>query len=401
MKNNNIKTKEENKKLEKNNSQASIRIRKSSTNIKFLLEKEFKQFFRNSFLPKLVTAFPFLILLIFPLIANMEVKNVNLSIIDNDQTSYSRDLIHKIESSGYFRITDVSGTYNEALDKIENDEADIILEIPNNFERTLSTDKTVPVMIIANAVNGTKGGMGSSYLSAIINNFSSQVRLEWLQPTSKLSTPSIETTSLFRYNPRLDYRTFMIPAIMVMLLAMVCGFLPCLNIVGEKENGTIEQMNVTPVGKFKLILSKLIPYWVIGFIALTICFIVAALVYSLTPKGGILTIYLFVSVFILAFSGFGLIISNYAKSVQQAMFMMFFFVMTLIFMSGLFTPVANMPAWAQVLSYFSPLKYIIEVFRMIYLKGSGFFDLIPQFLALCGFAVFFNAWAVLSYRKTK
>lgn len=372
-----------------------------STKIKFLLEKEFKQFFRNSFLPKFVIAYPFVILLIFPLIANMEIKSINLSIIDNDQTSYSRDLIHKIESSGYFRITDLSGTYNEALDKVENDAVDIILEIPNKFEKVLSTDKTVPVMIVANAVNGMKGGMGSAYLSTILNDFSSQIRLKWLQPTNKLTVPSIETTSLFRYNPKLDYKTFMIPAIMVMLLAMICGFLPCLNIVGEKENGTIEQMNVTPVGKFKLILSKLIPYWVIGFIALTICFIVAALVYRLTPKGGILTIYLFVSVFILAFSGFGLIISNYAKSVQQAMLMMFFFVMTLIFMSGLFTPVANMPDWAQVISYISPLKYIIEVFRMIYLKGSAFFDLILQFLALCSFAVFFNVWAVLSYRKTE
>lgn len=368
--------------------------------LKYLIEKEFKQFFRNKFLPRLITAFPFIILLVFPWIANLEIKNINLSIVDNDKSSYSRNLIHKIESSGYFRITNISGTYDEALSAIEANNADIILEIPSQFEKTLSNEKRVPVMIIANAVNASKGGMGSSYLAAILGDFSSDIRMEWVQVSNKLVTPALTIAPLYRYNPRLNYRTFMIPAIMVMLMSMICGFLPCLNIVGEKENGTIEQMNVTPVGKFMLILSKLIPYWVIGFIALTICFIVAAVVYGLIPKGSILTIYLFVSVFILAFSGFGLVISNYAKSIQQAMFMMFFFVMTFIFMSGLFTPVNNMPTWAQILSFFSPLKYIIEVFRSIYLKGSGFFDLIPQFLALCGFAVFFNAWAVLSYRKT-
>ena len=193
---------------------------------------------------------------------------------------------------------------------------------------------------------------------------------------------------------------FMVPALMVMVLTILCGFLPALNIVGEKEKGTIEQMNVTPVRKFTLILSKLIPYWLVGFIVLTICFGVAGLVYRLVPAGHLSTIYIFSAIFVLAISGFGLVISNYARTVQQAMFMMFFFIITMIFMSGLYTQIASMPPWARMISNFSPLRYLMEVLRLVYLKGSGIAELRSHFFALCGFAIFFNGWAILSYRKT-
>jgi len=184
-----------------------------------------------------------------------------------------------------------------------------------------------------------------------------------------------------------------------MMLAIVTGFLPALNIVGEKQSGTIEQINVTPVGKFTFIISKLIPYWIIGYVVLTVCILVARFVYGLAPVGEVWLIYLFVTIFVLAFSGFGLVISNYAKTVQQAMLMMFFFVMTFIFMSGLYTPILNMPPWAQLLSNYSPLKYIIMTLRLVYLKGSAFSELLIPFIALSSFAIFFNTWAVLSYQK--
>lgn len=368
--------------------------------LRFLLEKEFKQFFRNSFLPRMVIIFPLTALLVYPLVANFEVKNINLSVVDHDKSPYTQKLINKVQASGYFRVRDVSNTYQEALEKIEKDKADVILEIPSNFERTLVRESTASLMISANAVNQTKGGLGSAYLMSIVNDFNENIRTELTQNTAKLSVPFLEILPLYRYNPGLLYEVFMVPAILVMVLAMVCGFLPALNIVGEKENGTIEQMNVTPVKKFTFIISKLIPYWLAGYVVLTIGMLVAYFVWKLVPAGHIGLIYFFVTIFILAFSGFGLVISNYAITVQQAMFMMFFFVLTFIFMSGLYTPVENMPNWAQFISNFSPLKYIIQVVRMVYLKGSGFFDLLPQLAALSTFAIFFNSWAVYSYSKT-
>lgn len=365
----------------------------------YLLEKEFKQFFRNKFLPKITVMLPLMAMLVFPLVANFEIKNINLTVVNNSNSSYSGRLIKKIESSGYFIINEVTGSYDKAMENIEDNSADMIIEIPSQFESDLFKEKRASVLIASNSVNGVKGGLGSSYLMSIVNDFSYDIFSE-IQPIKSLPKNNIiSVIPSFWYNPSLEYYIFMIPALLVMILAIVSGFLPALNIVGEKENGTIEQMNVTPVKRFDFILAKLIPFWIVGFVVLIVSMLVAWLFYGFKPEGSIFLIFLFVSVFVLAFSGFGLVISNYAKNMQQAMFMMLFFVLTFIFMSGLYTPVRNMPDWAQTLSVFSPLKYIIQAIRMIYLKGSQFSEMLLPFVALCGFAIFFNGWAILSYRK--
>ncbi len=368
--------------------------------LKYLIEKEFKQITRNSFLPRMIVMLPIVALIIYPFAANFEVKNIALSVLDHDKSSYSQELIQKIQASGYFKITDVSSSYEEALRSIELDDSDIILDIPSNFQSNFIREKQASVMISANAVNGNKGGLGSAYLSGVINDFNSDIRTELAGGQLKNLKQGLEIVPLYRYNPTLKYEVYMVPALMVMILAMICGFLPALNIVGEKESGTIEQINVTPVKKYTFILSKLIPYWLIGYFVLSIGMLIAMFFWKLIPQGSVLTIYFFATLFIVAFSGFGLVISNYAVNMQQAMFMMFFFVLTFIFLSGLYTPVENMPIWAQRISDFSPLKYIIQVLRMVYLKGSGISDLTRPLLALVSFAVFFYSWAVISYKKT-
>jgi ABC-2 type transport system permease protein len=368
--------------------------------LRYLLEKEFKQIKRNSFIPRLIIIMPLMAMIVFPYAANFDVKNINLSIIDHDKSSYSQNLIQKVQSSGYFRISDVSNTYTEAMESIESDESDVILEIPLNFERSLLKEQKADLMISANAVNGNKGGLGTAYLTNIIKDYNDEIRVENLQIVDRVSIPSLKLVPLYRYNPTLKYEVFMVPALMVMILAMICGFLPTLNIVGEKQSGTIEQINVTPVKKWVFILSKLIPYWVIGYLVLSIAMLIALFYWGLKPSGSILTIYIFASIFIVAFSGFGLVISNYATTVQQALLMMFFFMLTFIFMSGLYTPVENMPPWAQMISNISPLKYIMQVLRLVYLKGSSLSDLGKPFIFLISFATIFYTWAILSYKKT-
>jgi len=373
--------------------------------LSYLLEKEFKQFVRNSFLPRLVIALPFVALAVFPLIANMDVKNLVLAVVDNDRSQTSRQVEEKIASSGYFSIYDYFSDSKSALQSIEKGNADILLEIPPKFEQSLNRENSSNLMISANAVNAMKGALGSVYLTGIIADYNRQLIIgnrELTMNNSQLSTLNsqlIQVRPLFRYNPALSYRAFMIPALMAMMLTMICGFLPTLNIVSEKENGTIEQMNVTPVGKFTLIISKLIPYWVAGFVVASLCMFTAFLFYGMLPKGSILLIYLFAIAFVLCISGFGLIVSNYANNIQQAIFIMFFFIMTMIFLSGLFTPFQNMPEWAQIMGNASPLKFFIQSLRMIYLKGATFTDMQHLFYPLCVLAVFFNGWAVLSYRK--
>jgi ABC-2 type transport system permease protein len=186
-----------------------------------------------------------------------------------------------------------------------------------------------------------------------------------------------------------------------MLLTIICGFLPTLNIVSEKEIGTIEQINVTPVNRFTFILAKLIPYWMIGLGIFSLCLGLAALIYGLIPAGNLFTIYFSVLLYILVVSGLGLIISNYSSTIQQAMFLVFFFLIILIMISGLFTPIASMPDWAQTFTRFNPLRYFIEIMRMAYLKGSNVLHLINQITALFVFALVLNTWAILSYRKSK
>lgn len=365
--------------------------------IKYLLEKEFKQLLRNPILPRLLLAFPCLILLVLPWAANFEIKNMNLSVVDNDRSPYSTRLVRKAGSSEYFRLVDVSNSYGEAMQCIEQGDADLILEIPPHFERDLLKDGVAKVLISANTVNGTKGSLGSSYLSNIVNAYADEIRTS--HSGSTLPAPVIEIDTQGRFNPYLDYKIFMVPALMAQLLMMLCGFLPALNIVSEKEFGTIEQINVTPVGKFTFIMAKLIPYWVAGILILTMGIILAWLVYGLVPAGRLWLLYFFALLFIIVISGMGLVVSNYSQTMQQAMFIMFFFLLIIMLMSGLFTPINSMPQWAQTITVVNPLKYFIQVTRMVYLKGSGFGDLIVQFAALLVMALILNGWAVFSYKK--
>ena len=373
--------------------------------LKFLIEKEFKQLLRNSFLPRLIIGYPCIVMIIMPWATNMEIKNISVNVVDNDHSVVSQRLIHKIDASSYFRLNNLSPTYNSALRDIESGDADVILEIPRHFEKTLENGEASHVLLAANAVNGSKGGLASSYMTATLADYNAQLHAEnpssgIVQEAASSVQPSVSVSEKNLYNPHLNYKLFMVPALMVMLVTVICGFLPALNIVSEKEVGTIEQMNVTPVGKFKFILAKLIPFWVVGFVVLTLSFGFAWLIYGILPVGSLGIIYLLSALFVLVMSGFGLVISNHSATMQQAMFVMFFFMIILLLMSGLFTPVMSMPQWAQIITILNPLKYFVDIMRMVYLKGSGLTDLSLQIGALLAFATLFNFWAVKSYRKS-
>jgi len=348
----------------------------------------------------MIFAFPFMVLMVFPWAASYEIKNLNLSVVDNDHSTYSQRLTHKIISSNYFKLTDISPNYDKALKSIEKNQSDIILEIPAHFEKDIVNRQGTKVMISANAVNGMKGGIGMTYLVSIVNDFNTGITRE-LMPTAITGNvvPTIQIDSQYRFNPHLNYRVFMVPALMVMILTLLSGFLPAVSIVFEKELGTMEQINVSPVPKATFILAKLIPFWIIGFIVITIGFIIAWAVYGLIPAGYFSTIYLFAAIYILTVSGLGIVISNYASTLQQAMFIVFFFMMLFIMLSGLYTPIDSMPEWAKWIAAFNPLKYFMEVMRSVYLKGSNPLQLTKQLIALISFAIFFNSWAVLSYSK--
>jgi len=369
--------------------------------ILFLLQKEFKQIFRNKSILIIILVIPVVQLLVLPLAANYEVKNINLSIVDHDHSSYSRQLIDKITSSGYFRLQGYNGSFDEAFKSIESDRSDLILELPHNFEKDIIREGEAKVFIAVNAINGVKANLGGAYLKQIVRNYNADIRLQLLVP-DRLNTAStiIEISSTNRFNPLMNYKLFMVPGILAFLVTMIGGYLCALNIVKEKEIGTMEQINVSPIRKHHFILGKLIPFWVIGLVVFTLGLIVSRIVYGIVPEGSLLLLYGFISVYLLAVLGFGLLVSTFCETQQQAMFIAFFFVMIFILMGGLFTSIDSMPPWAKVVAAFNPVSYMIDVMRMIVLKGSGFADIKMHLVKVVLFAIVLNVWAVFNYRKT-
>lgn len=369
----------------------------------FMIVKEFKQLIRNSFVPRLIIIFPIMMICVIPWAVNMQIKNVNLAIVDFDKTSLTQRLVMKIAASSYFNITLQTSDKRAAYECVYQNQCDLILELANGFEQDLEARKGAGAGIYANAINSIKGTLGAAYLSSILADFAQDEMKAGLNlAAGNLKTDvaqGFESFSYHLFNPSQDYKNFMIPALMVLVLTLICGFLPAFNIVGEKEKGISEQINVTPVSKFAFIFSKLVPYWLIGLCVLSLCFLLAFIIYGLLPKGSFVLIYLFACAYILVVAGLGLVVSNYSNTMQQAMFVIYFFVLILILLSGLFTSIKSMPLWAQYLTIFNPLRYFIEALREIYLKGSHFIELYTHFLALLAFATFFNLWAIFSYKK--
>ena len=341
--------------------------------LRYLIQKELLQIRRNSFLPKLIVMFPIMIMCVMPWVMQMEVKNIRVDVVDIDRTTQSQRLVHDIEASNYFIFNGMQPTYQAAMTDVEHGKADIILEIRDG-----------KYLIAANAVNGTKGAMGSAYLSQIA--------------TKDLRNDNVVGV-LNLYNKGQNYKLYMIPALLAIVMMLMTGFLPTLNIVGEKETGTIEQINVTPVSKWAFILSKLIPYWIIALFVVTVCLILAWLVYGITPVGSVWLVYLLAMLLALFFSSLGLIISNYSSTMQQAIFVMWFFVVCIMLLSGLFTPTRSMPQWAYMSTYINPMHYFIDAIRTVFIRGGGFQDIARQLMALLGIGTVMACWAVQSYKK--
>ncbi|MBI5856721.1 MAG: ABC transporter permease [Sphingobacteriales bacterium] len=367
--------------------------------LKFLLRKEFRQIFRDPSILRLILIMPVIQLLILPWAADYEIKNIKLAVVDLDHSEYSRQLINKITSSGYFILTDYSSSYEQSLGKIEHDKADLVLQIPGHFEKELVKEDEAKLFIAVNAINGVKANLGAAYLRTIIQDYNSEIRTEWIQFPRFSAETHIEVTYSNWFNPLMNYKYFMVPGILVILLTMVGTNLTAINIVKEKEIGTIEQINVTPIKKYHFILGKLIPFWLFGLFVLTIGLSIARLVYGIIPSGSFITIYVFAALYLLAVLGLGLLISTYSANQQQAMLLSFFLMMIFILLGGLYTSIDSMPEWAKWITRFNPVSYFIEVMRMVVLKGSTLSDIKYQLLVMGGFAVFFNGWAIISYRK--
>lgn len=367
-----------------------------------LVRKEFLQIFRNKGMLPIIFIVPIIQLIILSNAADFEIKNLRLYLVDKDQTSFSRQLISKLQGSSRFQISGYGFASEQASLALRDGVADLVLEIPRGFETSLMGENGDKVQVIINAIDGTKAGLALNYISEIIKDFNRDIPAQHLPKSTATVIPRNQIKIYYShwFNPALDYKTFMVPGILVLLVTMIGAFLSSMNIVREKEIGTIEQINVTPIKKYQFVIGKLFPFWVLGLIELSIGFVIALVLFKVPFLGSVWLIYGFAAVYLLLILGMGLLISTMTNTQQQAMFISWFFLVIFILMGGLFTAIENMPLWAQKITLLNPVRYFIEVVRMVMLKGSSLGDVKWHFIGVLVYALALNGLAIFRYRKT-
>jgi ABC-2 type transport system permease protein len=369
--------------------------------IKFLLKKEFLQIFRNRAMLPIIFVMPLLQLLILSNAATYEIKNIKFSIVDLDQSRFSRELISKFTSNGYFILTENSFSVSEAEEGFKKNTSKLILNIPRDFEKDYRKSGSARIQLIINAEDAASAGIILNYSTNIIQQFSSGIIAEWSGINEISQNPLINVTYSNWFNPELNYKTYMVPGILVVLVSMIGIFLSGMNIVKEKEIGTIEQLNVTPIKKSQFIIGKLLPFWIIGLFELAFGIVLGKLVFDVPLLGNPVLIFFIASIYLLVILGMGLFISTLTNTQQQAMFIAWFFMVIFMLMGGIFTPIESMPEWAQTLTLFNPISHFVKAMRMIMLKGSGLKDVLQTIYIISLYAFIMLSLAIIRYRKVE
>ncbi len=367
--------------------------------IGYLIQKEFIQILRNKAILPMMTILPIIQLIVLSNAASNEVKNINLVIVDQDFSEYSRLLTSKVNSNERFTLKLATNNQNEAMEAIQANEADIILTIPAKFERDFLKAQSPALQILVNAINGQQATVGAGYLTNIIGSFNQDISSEIIRIPEGPRIGSISLESRNWYNPEIEYSHFMAPGILAELTALLTIVLSAMNVVRERELGTIEQINVTPIQKWQFILGKLVPFLCVGLVLLTVGLIASKLIFDIPMLGNLGILFGYAVINLIAVLGLGLLISNFADTQQQAIFVAFFFILIFVLMCGLFTPIDSMPKWAQILTIPNPLAHFISVSRKVLMKGGGLLDIRKEIIYTIFLAIIFNSLAIWSYKK--
>lgn len=369
--------------------------------ILFLLQKEFIQIRRNRGMLPMIFLMPIVQMLILVNAASLEMKNIDICFVDQDMSSASRGMQSKFKGSPFFRVMGNTYNWDEAESYLKDGSTDIIVRIPQGFEKRLYKEGRSEVQLVANAINGTVASIGQAYTAQIIAGYNRELVLDVVGVQKGLvQSRTINVIPAFWYNPELNYKIFMVPGILAILVTMIGMMLAALNIVREKEMGTLEQINVTPIRKHQFIIGKLLPFWFIALFELAFGLVIGKLLFDIPMLGSLWLLFGAAGIFLLVVQGLSLLVSNVAHTQQQAMFVMFFFMLIFIMMSGLFTPVESMPEWGQWFNKINPIAYFMKVNRMILIKGSGFMDVWKEILSLTVMAILSLTVAIRRYRKT-
>ncbi|HEX6926978.1 MAG TPA: ABC transporter permease [Longimicrobiaceae bacterium] len=380
--------------------------------LRFLLRKEFLQIVRDPVLLRLILIMPLVQLLILAHAVTFEVRSAGVYVIDHDRSETSRELVDRLLASGRFHLVGASASRVEADEAMLNGAADAILVFPSKFEAQLVRSGEAPAQLILDAEDGAAAAVIGFYASRIIDRYAMEVAAE-RSPSAYQTTyrtgvrsspfgevgPRLEVRRRGWYNPEMDYRAYMVPGILVVLVTLIGSLLTALNIVREKEAGTLEQLNVTPVSRSAFIAAKLIPLWTFAMVDLALGLAFAWAVLGVPVRGSLLLIFFSASVYLVLALGIGLWISTVVETQQQAMFLTFALMMVYLLMSGLFTPLRSMPTWAEWLAQLNPLAHFVHLMRAVLLKGAGLADVSRQLAILGAGGATVLALAVRQYRK--
>jgi ABC-2 type transport system permease protein len=338
---------------------------------------------------------PVIQMLILVFAATNELTHVDLAVVDFDHSPSSQKLINQINGNPFFVVTQ-DLTPKDAEDQLMRNKTDLALIIPQNFEEDLINTNHTNVQVLVDAINGTAAQLSFGYLSSIVASYNQKILLSQVQPSG---LKSIEIEPTYWFNSELNFKYYMAPGILVVLITVVGMLLGGMNLVREKELGTIEQINVTPIKKWQFIAGKLIPFLAIGLFDLAFGLLLAKIAFEIPIRGSLLLLFGLAAIYLFLVLSSGLFISTISNTQQQATFVAYFTLIVFILMSGLFTPVESMPEWAQKLDYANPLYYFVKIMRSVLLKGSGLFEIINEVAALSAFSLLMFGMAIFMYRK--
>ena len=368
--------------------------------ILYILQKEFLQVFRNRTMLPMIFGIPLVQMLILVYAATFEMKKIDVAVVDHDLSQTSRGLVARFNGIPFYNVNHATFSVDKAESRLIDNDADMVLVIPSGLERNLMREDEGHVQLLVNAIDGNSAQLIYAYSNAIISGFNKGLISEW-KGIPEFNPPAmVEISDNYWYNPALDYKWYMAPGILAILVTIIGMFLSGMNLVREKEIGTIEQLNVTPIRKYQFIIGKLVPFWVIALFDLAFGLVIAWLIFDLPIVGSLWMLFGFTGIYLISVLGLGLFISTITNTQQQVMFVSFFFMIVFILMGGIFTPVESMPDWAQQADRINPVYYFMRILRMIILKGSGFFDLLEEFISLVILGITFLSLAIWRYRKT-
>lgn len=366
--------------------------------ILILIKKEFIQIFRNPILARLITVLPLAYLLIFPFSADLEIKKLYVAVIDNDNSTLSRDIQSTLLGTKYFKIVHKVHTREQADFQMKMDNIDIIIEIPSDFEKKIIRGEKPVIGVTANAVNNMKAAIGVAYIQQFLGKY--MYNAAKYQPIDASVSPTqVHIYPSRWFNKKMDYKNIFVPGILAVLVSMIGSMLSTLNVVREKELGTIEQMNVTPITKSQFFIGKLIPFWIIGMVEFGIGLIFMRFMFDISIQGSIILLLIFTAIFLLGMLGLGFMVSIFSKNQVQATYIIMFLFVIFILLSGLFTPIDSMPKWGQTINTINPIAHFMEILKYIILKGTTLRDLKVYLIGLSIFAVVVNTINILLYKN--